>query len=92
MIALITHLSSLEQRRDPRLLQTSESLQGEIEHRSEFPPGLQLLLVGRGAAFPGQGAASSWESREQAKCSWMDWASHNTQTLPERGLKGPVAP
>lgn len=55
-------------------------------------PGLQLLLVGRGAAFPGQGAASSWESREQAKCSWMDWASHNTQTLPERGLKGPVAP
>ena len=50
------------------------------------------MLVGRGAAFPGQGAASSWESRERAKRSWMDWASHNTQTLPERGLKDPVAP
>ena len=55
-------------------------------------PGLQPQLVGRGASFPGQGAASSWESGELAKCSWMDWASQGTQTLPERGVKDPPAP
>lgn len=55
---------------------------GSRERKFQLPPLPPTPLGARTAAaaggekgvFPGQGAASSWESREQAKRSWMDWA------------------